>query len=226
MNRSFRLPALVAAGAFVLSSCGAHPGSAAVVGSERIGEGQLDEVAGALCAAQTGAQQGGAPQELSSRAARQGALNVLISGLLAHQYGESQGVEAEQEQVSNALASNAQSIVSIPASRREVFRTTLRDYAEGQLMLVEIGRKALTAAGARNVTEQQALAEGAKLRDAWAEKNVKVSVDPRFGEFTGGTLRPASGSLSAAVSAGAADGAKAQPSTSWVSSLPANQKCS
>ena len=226
MNRSRRLPVLVAACAFVLSSCGAHPGSAAVVGSERIGEGQLDEVAGALCAAQTGSQQGGPPQELATRAARQGALNVLISGSLSRQYGESQGVEADQEQVSNALASNAQSIETIPASRREVFRTTLRDYAEGQLMLVEIGRKALTAAGTRNVTEQQALAEGVRLRDAWAAKNVKVSVDPRFGRFTGGTLRPESGSLSAPVSAGAADGSKAQPSTSWVSSLPASQKCS
>ena len=226
MNRSLRLPVLVAACAFVLSSCGNHPGSAAVVGSERIGAGRLDEVASALCSAQRGSQQSGPTQELASRAARQGALDVLINGSLARQYGASQGVEPDQKKVSAALDSNAESIAAIPASRREAFRTTLRDYAEGQLMLVEIGRRALTASGARNVTEQQAVNEGVRLRDAWARKNVTVSVDPRYGRYTAGALRSTSGSLSAAVSSSAADGSKSQPSTSWVSSLPASQKCS
>lgn len=226
MNRTFKLPVLVAAAAFVMSACSTHPGAAAVVGSETIGEGRLDDVARALCSAQSSSQQSGAPQELAGRAARQAALDVLINGSLARQYGASQGVEPDQATVSAALAGNEQSIARIPADRREVFRTTLRDYVEGQLMLVDLGKAALAKSGTRNATDQQAATQGIKLRDAWAKRNAEVAVDPRYGQYSGGGLVSKSGSLSAAVSSGAVEASKAQPSTGWVSSLPASQKCS
>ena len=218
------LAAVAAAAGFALSACSAHPGSAAVVGDESISDSRVDDVASALCAAQGGGQSGG--QDLASRGARQGALDVLINSALSRQYGASQGVQPDQEQVSAALAANAQNISGLPAEHRQDFEDTLREYAEGQLMLIDIGRRELAKAGTKNATEQQAVSEGTKLRNAWAAKNVEVTVDPRFGEYTKNSLLPKSGSLSVAASKSAADGDSADPSPGWVASLPASQKCS
>ena len=224
-SRTLRASAAAVLAGLLLSACGTHPGSAAVVGSDRISNAELDDVASALCSAQTSGNAGGQQQDLASRAARQGALDVLISAELSRQFGRSQGVEPDQEQVSQALAANEQNISGLPASQRGVFRDTLRKFAEGQLMLVEIGRRSLAGSGAKNVTDQQALSEGMRLRNAWVRKNVDVSVDPRYGEFAKGSLVAKSGSLSVPVSQRAADGNSPNPSAGWVSALPASQKC-
>jgi hypothetical protein len=209
----------------VLSACGSHPGAAAVVGSDTISESQVDSVALALCSAQNVAQTG-APQALAGRAARQGALAVLINSELSRQYGDAKGLEPEQSRVSAAIEANQATIDKLPTSRRTAFSDTLREYAEGQLVLARAGQDLLRKRGARNITQEQALGAGTRLRDAWVKDNVKVSVDPRFGRFSAGTLAYRSGSLSAAVSETASSGAKQQPDESWVSSLPATQQCS
>jgi hypothetical protein len=218
------LAAVAAVAGLTLSACSAHPGAAAVVGDESISDSRVDDVASALCAAQRGGQSGG--QDLASRGARQGALDVLINSALSRQYGASQGVQPDQEQVSAALAANAQNISGLPAERRQDFKDTLREYAEGQLMLIEVGRRELAKAGTRNATEQQAVSEGTKLRNAWAAKHAEVTVDPRFGEYSKNALLPKSGSLSVAASQSATDGGSPDPSPGWIASLPASQKCS
>ena len=218
------LAAVAAAAGLALSACSAHPGSAAVVGDESISDSRVDDVASALCAAQGGGQSGG--QDLASRGARQGALDVLINSALSRQYGASQGVEPDQEQVSAALAANEQNISGLPAEHRQDFKDTLREYAEGQLMLIDIGRRELAKAGTKNATEQQAVSEGTKLRNAWAAKNADVTVDPRFGEYSKNALLPKSGSLSVAASQSATDGSSPDPSPGWIAALPASQKCS
>ena len=218
------LAAVAAAAGLALSACSAHPGSAAVVGDESISDSRVDDVASALCAAQGGGQSGG--QDLASRGARQGALDVLINSSLSRQYGASQGVQPDQEQVSAALAANAQNISGLPAEHRQDFKDTLREYAEGQLMLIDIGRRELAKAGTKNATEQQAVSEGTKLRNAWAAKNADVTVDPRFGEYSKNALLPKSGSLSVAASKSATDGGSPDPSPGWIAALPASQKCS
>jgi hypothetical protein len=228
-SRTLKVVAVAAAAAFAVpavSGCSTHPGQAAVIGSESVADSKLDDVASALCAAQSAGQQTSQAQQLASRAARQGALDVLINGSLSRQYGASRGVVADQEKVSSALASNAQTIATLPASSRRIFRDTLREYAEGQLMLISIGKGELAKRGQQNATDQQAVAAGTKLRDAWAKRHLTVSVDPRYGTFSQGALRASHGSLSVPVSARAVDGDKQSPSSSWVSSLPASQKCS
>jgi SurA N-terminal domain len=207
----------------VLAACSAHPGSAAVVGSEAISDARVDDVAAALCSAQAGGQQS---QDLASRGARQGALDVLINSSLSRQFGAAKGVEPDQEQVSSALAANAQNISGLPEAQREEFRATLREYAEGQLILIDIGKRALAQQGKQSSTEQQQVSEGTKLRNAWAAKHAKVSVDPRFGRYAKNGLLPESGSLSVAQSKAATDGSSPDPSPGWVAALPATQKCS
>lgn len=218
------LAAVGAAAGLALSACSVHPGSAAVVGDESISDSRVDDVASALCAAQGGGQSGG--QDLASRGARQGALDVLINSALSRQFGASQGVQPDQEQVSAALAANSQNISGLPSEHRQDFKDTLREYAEGQLMLIEVGRRELAKSGTKNATEQQAVSEGTKLRNAWAAKNADVTVDPRFGEYAHNALLPKSGSLSVAASQSATDGGSPDPSPGWIASLPASQKCS
>jgi hypothetical protein len=225
-SRTVKGSVLALAAAFVMSACATHPGAAAVVGSETISNSHLDEVASALCAAQGGSQNGQAPAALASRSARQGALGVLLNSALSREFGASQGVRPDQQQVSAALAGNEQNINTLPADRREVFRETVREYAEGQLMLIDIGKRALTNAGQKNITDQQAISEGTRLRNAWAAKHADVSVDPRYGVYQKNSLLARSGSLSVAASARAADGSSPDPSTGWVASLPSSQKCS
>jgi hypothetical protein len=225
-TRTLSGAALAAVCAVSLSACSMHPGQAALVGSEKISDHEVDDVAQALCSAQSGSQQAPGAQALSSRAARQGALDVLINSTLSRQFGRSRGVQPDQEQVSAALTANAQTISKLPKSRRGTFRDTLQQYAEGQLVLIDIGKASLTKAGTKSATDQQSIAAGTKLRDAWAKDHADVVVNPRYGHYAQGALKSSSGSLSAPVSATAVAGAKANPGQAWVASLPASQKCS
>ncbi|MEP7091784.1 MAG: hypothetical protein ABI776_16915 [Nocardioidaceae bacterium] len=224
-SRTLRGSAVALAATLAMCACSAHPGDAARIGSDSISDGHLDDVALALCAAQSGSAQTPG-QALAGRAARQGALGVLINVSLSRQYGASRGAEADQSQVSSALDVNQATIDKLPASRRTAFRDTLRDYAEGQLVLISIGRSELVKRGTAKPTQQQSIATGTTLRDAWVKKHLKVSVDPRFGRFSNGALVSRSGSLSVPVSSSAVTGAQATPSQTWVAALPANEKCS
>ena len=216
------LTAVLAAGA--LTACTAHPGAAAVVGSDRISDGHLDDVARALCSAQN--IQSGVPQPLSSRAARQGALSVLVNSELSLQYGRAKRIEPSQQQVSGAVAANQQTLNKLPTAEKAAFEDTLRKYSEAQLIVIEAGKRSLASKGTTIPSGQQALTAGQQVVSAWARRNVDVSVDPRYGRFVDGALQPASGSLSVAASSQAVAGSSANPGQSWVSSLPANQRCS
>jgi hypothetical protein len=224
--RTVRALALTVVTAAALSACGTHPGSAAMVGSETISDSRLDDVATALCAAQeASAQAQQSDQAVAARAARQSALSVLVDTTLSRQFAESRGVEPNQGQVSKALAGNQATIDALPASERSVYRRTLTEYVEGQLSLIEVGRQELARRGVANATEQRALATATRLRNRWVAANADVSVDPRYGSFSGGALKAGNGSLSVAVSSDAVAGAKATPDAAWVDSLPASQKC-
>lgn len=223
IGRFVRVSALVAGATLALSSCGLHPGAAAVVGDTTITGSEVDDAAAALCSANiSGAESRGEPKpDLAARGARQAALQLLVDSELSHQFGEAEGAEPDRAQVSSALAQNAPTIDLLPEENKDDFRDILRTYAEGQLMLIAVGRESL---GNEAATDDEAISEGTRLRNAWA-KSVDVEVDPRYGIYEKGTLTPASGSLSFPASARAAAGANADPSASWVAGLPTSQKC-
>jgi hypothetical protein len=218
--RMTKVSVLVAAAALALSGCGMHPGTAAVVGADQITDSHVDAVAQALCSANAS---GGAGQPaVATRGARQGALRVLLDTALSVQFGRRQGVVPSQNQVSAALAQNHDGIQALPKDERAVFTQALKEYAEGQLMLIDIGRRALTEQGKTNVTDTEAVAEGQRLREKYA-KTIKIEVDPRYGTFTNGTLAAQSGSLSVAESKAAKAGQGGN--ATWVGGLPATQRC-
>jgi hypothetical protein len=217
--------ALATVGLVALTGCAVHPGAAAVIGQDTISTGQVDALAKGLCSTNAaGVAAGG--QQAASRGARQGALQVLIETDLSQQFGKQRGVEPDQQQISKALAGSRGTIQQLPVEQRAAFKQALVQYWEGQLMLIDVGRQALQAQGKAHVTDQQAIAEGNRLRQQWA-KNISVSVDPRFGTFWRGTFQPAAGggSISVPASDSARAGNTTDPNGAYVSSLPASQKC-
>lgn len=225
--RNVKAALVAAATALVLTGCGMHPGAAAVVGDDPISGEQVDDAAAALCSAniKSSQAQGQPAPDLPARGARQGALQLLIDSELSRQFGEARGVEPDQGQVSQALASNSSTTRLLPEGRRAAFTEIIRSYAEGQLVLLEVGKRSLAESGQFSPSDDEAITEGARLRDEWA-KAVDIEVDPRYGSFDRGQLSPSSGSLSIPASQRATEGEKAEPSADWVAGLPATQKCS
>jgi hypothetical protein len=223
-----RLSALAAAAVVVLTGCGAlHPGSAAVVGPTTITHDRVDALAAALCSANIkGAEASGqqAP-ELPTRGSREAALQVLVDSRLSQLFGREKDVEPNRRIVSQAMAQNRQAVELLPESQRDAFRQALEEYATGQSILVEAGRASLAAQGRTDVPDDQAFAEGERLRGEYL-KSVEVEVDPRYGSFEKGTLRPGGTSLSVPASDSARAAAAAQPAAGFVSALPASQRCS
>jgi hypothetical protein len=216
--------AAVAAGAMtVLAGCGLHPGAAAVVGSETISHEQVDDVALAVCSARLAQAKvsGQGQPTLPTRGAREVALQILLESELSQQFAEHEGVEANQQQVSQAAAQNETGLAMLPADQRADFREALRDYTEGQLVLIQVGRDSL----GDDVSDQEALAEGNRLRAQYVD-TLDVEIDPRYGRFENGTYKRGGTSLSVAASREARAGDRAEPGTAFVADLPASQQCS
>lgn len=227
-HRRLTLSVLAAAATLALSGCaGLHPGTAAVVGPTTITHDRVDGVALALCSANmTGAEaRGEEVPVLATRGARQGAMQVLLDSELSKQFGEKTGVEPNKQAISEALAQNEEGVLLLPESQREDFREALRGYAAGQLILIQIGRTSLEDQGETNVADDQAGAEGQRLRGLFAA-NVDVEVDPRYGTFEENTLRAGGSALSVAVSDSARAGENPDPAPDFVSGLPSSQRCS
>lgn len=220
-----RLALLAATAMATLGGCGAvHPGVAAVVGSSTITDDEVDALAEGLCSANAAnATTGGAP--VASRGARQGALQVLLDSELAQQFGQRKGVTPDRSTVSASLAQNAQYVSMLPKDEQDAFRSALKNYAEGRLMLAEVGRRSLESQGQTGVSDQQALAEGQRLLNRYVG-TIDVEVDPRFGTYSKGTIQPAKDQLSVPVSRTARAGSAPNPGAGFVSQLPASQKCS
>jgi hypothetical protein len=218
---------LAAAAMVALTGCGAlHPGAAAVVDSTTISHDTVDSLAEALCTANLeGAKAAGQARDFSTRSTRESALQVLLEAQLSHVFGEEENVQPNRQLVSQALAQNKDLIDALPEDEQDAYRDALEEYASGQLMLVEIGRASLEEQGQDNVPDDQAIAEGQRLRSEFV-KTIDVEVDPRYGTFSKDTLQPGGTSLSVAQSENARAGDKAEPGTDFVSGLPGTQRCS
>jgi hypothetical protein len=211
---------LAAGAALLLSSCSSNPpGVAADVDGQRITDHQVDDFAKVLCSLSS---QGGSATQ-PSRSARFSSLQILLADELAA--GMTDLGSVSETAVSQAMQQLATSRDALPESLKSTFDTVAREYAQAQTAIIELGRKSLESQGKKNVSDQDALAEGERLRTQYANK-ADVKVDPRFGTMVDGQLQSSDGSLSVPVSDFARQASAAQPSAALVSQLPASQKCS
>jgi len=217
---------LVAASLVVLAGCGVHPGGAIVAGDTTISDEEVDDAAAALCASTvTSAEAQGQPRPvLASRGARQAAVQLMLDSELSRQFGEAQGIEPDEQEISAALAQNAAGIRAIPAAQRDDFRDLFTGFQEGQQIIDAAGRASLEQQGNQEPTDEEVTTEGVRLRNEWAA-DLDIEIDPRYGTYADGTITPTSGSLSIPVSERAAQGANAEPGTAWTAALPASQRC-
>jgi hypothetical protein len=207
----------------VLAGCGIHPGAAAVVESASISHDEVDDVALAVCSANlaTSRDNNQPEPQLGSRGARQVALQILIETQLSRQFGEHEGVEADPNQVSQAIAQNEPVLNLIPPDQRETFREALRDYAEGQLIVLQVGQDSLGG----QATDEEAIQRGMRLRRDYV-KTLDVEIDPRYGTFEEGRYTRGIPALSVPASDRAKAGSLEDPSPTFVAELPDTQQCS
>jgi hypothetical protein len=212
-GRRAKLAVIAAGAATVLAGCGIHPGAAAVVGSETISQEHVDDVATAVCSANLASARaaGQQTQPVPSRKVRELAVQVLVETEIARQFGEHEGVEPNAREVSRLLAQNDPGIAMLPEAQQEDLRTAVRESVEGQLMLVEVGRRSLG-----EVSDDRAYQEGSRLLAEYVE-TIDVELDPRYGRFEDGAVKPGGTDLSVAASERARSGNDAN--------LPASQQC-
>jgi hypothetical protein len=215
--------AVVAAGAaLLLSSCSSTtPGVAAEVNGQRITDKQVDDFAKVLCSLSQGGSSGTTAQP--TKTARFSSLQILLDNKITA--GMTDIGSVPQASVAQAMQQLATSRDALPESQKGTFDTVARQYAQAQTAIIDLGRRSLEAQGKKNVSDQDAFTEGERLRTQYASK-AGVKIDPRFGSMSSGKLQPSGGSLSVAVSDFARQADASQPSSTFVSQLPASQKCS
>ena len=206
--------------ALLLAGCAQNaPGVAAEVGSDRITDEKVDELAEALCALNADAEEGAA---VPTQQVRRQALQILLDNQLAGALIDPDSVD--REQVAAARQQAAASSQSLPERLRGTFDEAVEGFATSQLGLAELGRESLAEEGTTEPDEQAALTEGQRLRVEYAEE-VGVTLDPRFGTWDEGLVQPSDGSLSVAVTDQAKASSASDPSAA-ATDLPANLTCS
>jgi hypothetical protein len=219
-GRAAKFTAAAALSVVALTGCSQlRPGAAAVVGDVKISNSQVDKLATALCSANGGSPTG----QIPTKQMRSTAVQVLIESQLNNQFGEQEGATYDVKALNDALEQNDVVINLADEDFQEEFTEIISDYVTGQLMLITLGREALTQDGQTDVLDTVALQAGVTLRAEFEAAN-PVELDPRYGTFANGTVNLSSGSLSVAVSDVAVNGGKLDDAA-WITALPAFQKC-
>ena len=157
------------------------------------------------------------------------ALDVLVRDELVHQYAEERGwtPPASYRKAVDGIDDQVEQF-QIAAKDVETFRTVREAEEYANWVYAKAGQEA--AAGSGEVQDAQATLEaGRKILTDYAA-DADVTVDPRFGTVSPeGQYLPSTGGLSVPVTTLARGGAvPADPQsgdTSYVDSLPADQKC-
>ena len=185
MSTSRRLRALGAAVASVLllggCAAGTHPGAAAVVGKTEISVGDVDKTSRAVTAAL------GQPFETSV------ALNELVNNALVAQVREQKSVSVSDAETAEAMRLVVRDQAAYAKFEADpVARDFLQQVAAAAVATIKLGG----GTGVNDPKVQQAQQAGTALvKDA--SKNIKISIAPRFGEWTDGAIdSKISGSLS------------------------------
>ena len=185
MSTSRRLGAIGAAAAMVLlaggCAAGTHPGAAAVVGPTEITVRDVDQTSRAVTTA------------LGQDFATSVTLSELVNNALVAQVGEQKGITVSDAETAEA----AKLVVSDEASyqkfqENELTRDFLNQVAAAAVTTIKLGG----GTGVNDPQAQQKQQAGiAAVKEA--SKDIKVSIAPRFGQWTDGAIDgKVSGSLS------------------------------
>ncbi len=232
-TRSFRryaVAALSVAALAAVSGCGTdvHPGQAAVVDGTRISMSDANSFSDDFCELYRPILQQ-QKQALSMSTIRALALDVLVRDELVHQYAEDRGwtPPASYHTAVRGIDAEAKQY-QIAAADVDTFRKVREAEEYAGWVYAKAGQEA--GGGSGETQDAQATVEaGRKVLSDYAA-DADVTLDPRFGTVSPeGQYFPSTAGLSVPVTTLAKGGANpADPQsgdTSYVDSLPANQKC-
>jgi len=211
-------------GLLVLTGCsGLTPGTAATVNGTRITDAQVDDLTRAQCTAADRAAKSGGSQALAVSSVKLQSLGLLMDTELSLQYAADQKIAVDSSLANGFYSQFEPGITPLPGKARTVLEDTFKNWAEGRAILVQAGSEATgTKPDLNNL--QQLLDAGLKQRGTWLKK-VEIDTDARYAPAKNGFPGGGQGSVSEATSSFAKDAGSAQPKASFVSGLPANQKC-
>jgi hypothetical protein len=218
--------ALAVIGALTLGGCGELPaGAASVVDGTTISRSDVNELADAQCAGIEQESKKGQTQTASTPRKKvvQQALTLLMDVELSLKYAKSVGVTPRSSEASATYNQIDPVIQALPKQYVAFMSRVFRRWAEGRDVLTQIGERA-TGQAPTTSNGDTLINAGYQQREPWLKK-IKIDTDPRYGPAGVGWPGGSDPSVSKAVSTFAKSGNKAQPTASWVTALPANQKC-
>ena len=216
--------ALTAVAVLGLSGCGElSPGSASVVGGERITHEEVDDLVAAQCTAADAAAKSGGSGAVAVSQVRQQSLGVLMDTALSMQYAEDQGITPDKQIAAALFDQFEPTIATLPESSRGELSKVFKEWALGRSAMIEAGSRAsgqpVTADAA-----QQLMSAGLAAREKWLS-SIDITTDARYSPAANGFPGGGDGSVSRPTSDFAKGATSTEADAAWVGGLPAGQKC-
>lgn len=225
-----RLVLLAVAGTSVLAltGCTQTGNVAAKVGDTTVPTSEVDFLTRMQCTSLDKAAkdpaQAGSVQVVSTSQIRTSMVNTLIQTELNRQLAEEQNLSYDKTTLRNAMQQFGSVLQTVPAKDRDRFRDLVESIYRGQLEVYSLAQSRLAAQGVTDAGQQQIDEAISKIQDDY-RKTVDIDVNPAYGADADGVAGSQDPSLSTPVSSFAKQSRKAQPDASWVSKLPADQRC-
>jgi len=153
----------------------------------------------------------------------QRSLRLLMDIELSLKYAKEEGLEPRADSSSAIYTQVEPLIKALPKKHQESTAATFHRWADATDVLIQAGEQA-TGKKETAQNQQDLLNAGYQRRESWRKK-VDIEIDPRYGPSDDGWPGAGDGSVSEASSSFAKDADAEQPDPSWMSTLPASQKC-
>ncbi len=212
------------AASLMLTGCSQlTPGTAALVNGTRISDTQVEDLAQAQCTAADKAKASGQSQTMSVSRVKAQSLGLLMDTELSLQYAKDQKISPDTSLVNGFYSQFEPGITPLPTKARTTLTDVFGNWAKGRAILVQAGAASTGQKVALN-NLQQLLDAGLKDRTTWLKK-ASIDTDPRYAPGKDGFPGNGDGSVSQASSSFAKAAGAAQQDPTFVSGLPAGQKC-
>lgn len=216
-----RAALLVVVAALALTGCARSGQVAATVGDKTIKTSEVDFLTRMQCKAAAATGQAAAA---SKARVRTDMVNVLVEDEILQAAAADGDGSYDRSTYASVMQQYAPLVDAVPAKDRDRFREFLGGYFRHQLQVREIAARKLSSQGVQNPSEEELAPAVQEIVKRYHDK-LHPEINPQFGPDKDGVAGNADSSLSKAVSSFAKQSLKPEPAGSWVSSLPARQRC-
>lgn len=223
-RRSVRAIPVAALGLLLLSGCAElTPGTAAVVNGTRITTDEVSQLAQAQCsgvALSVKMQEG---EAVARKRLEESALSLLMDIELNLDFAKTLDLDPRPASVAAIYAQVDPLIQALPEKQRPVTEGVFQRWAKARDVMTQAGEQA-TRQSATPENADSLVSAAYRERAAWLKK-VEIQTDPRYAPDKDGFPGAGDGSVSRATSDFAKSATATKPDATWVSGLPANQRC-